>query len=198
MDSQEPNRHQRRRMRTQEKLKKATFDLLLEEGYDEITIQKITDRADLGRATFYIHFKDKEDIVWELIRAGIDVADQEAHRRLHEEKLPESPALFGYSNMFQVAEKNRDLYRIMLGSHGSASLTARVQDYLALDLREEMKSFPLYPNSKVPLEVQAQIITGAVVRLIIWWLESDNNYNAEEMAEMLYETLHPELSSPTQ
>ena len=86
---------------------------------------------------------------------------------------------------------NKDLYRIMLGSQGSALLTANVQDYLAADLIREMESIPANPNSTVPLEIQAQIITGAVVRLIIWWLENENTYTAEDMANMLFRTLHP-------
>jgi AcrR family transcriptional regulator len=39
------------------------MDLILEVGYDSISIQDITDKANLGRATFYLHFKDKDELI---------------------------------------------------------------------------------------------------------------------------------------
>ena len=188
MENKELTRHQRRRLRTRSQLMQAALELLLETGYDNLTVQHITDRADLGRGTFYIHFKDKEDIVWTIIKEGLDEADREAHQKLEQLK-PEQPELFGYSNVFRHAEQNRDLYRIMLGSQGSSALTARVNDYLAADLQREMQKFG-YPFPKdIPIEITAQAITGAAIRLIIWWLEIPNDYTAEDMARMLYGVL---------
>ena len=43
----------------------------MEKGYEAVTIQDITDRADLGRGTFYIHFKDKEEAIWSAIEDGL-------------------------------------------------------------------------------------------------------------------------------
>ena len=189
MEKSQLTRHQRRRLRTRQQLKDATLELLLEVGYDSISIQNITDRADLGRGTFYIYFKDKEDIVWEIIREGLDAADEEARQRVGD-TLPEKPEFYGYLNMFRHADQNRDLYRVMLGSQGSAMLSARVQNYLAEDLEQEILRYGLYPDSPIPQRIVSQVITGATIRLITWWLETPNNYSPEEMAKMLYETLH--------
>ena len=189
MNEPQFTRHQRRRQRTRQQLKDATLSLLLEVGYDAISIQNITDRADLGRGTFYIHFKDKEDIVWEIIKEGLDTADHEARQRVGD-TLPQKPEIFGYLNMFRHADQNRDLYRVMLGSHGSAVLTARVEDYLAADLEQEIQRYGLYPDSTIPHGIVSQVITGATIQLITWWLETPNEYSPEEMAKMLYETLH--------
>ena len=190
MDEKTMNRHERRRQRTRSQLKQATIDLLLEKGYDAITIQDITDRADLGRGTFYIHFKDKADIVWAIVQEGLDETDREARQQFETSDPPPQSEFFGYFNMFQHADKNRDLYRVMLGSQGSAMLTARVQDYLAADLASEMKRYPIYTGYDLPDNVVAQVVTGAIVRLIIWWLETPNDYTPQQMAAMLYEALH--------
>ena len=48
--TQSQNRHQRRKQQTRNLLIQTTLQLILEQGYDSISIQDITDRADLGRA----------------------------------------------------------------------------------------------------------------------------------------------------
>ena len=189
MEGQELNRHQRRRMRTKKKLIDATIDLLLEKGYDAISIQDITDRADLGRGTFYIHFKTKEDIVWSIIKENLDEADRKA-RQVFGISPPSNLVLFAYRNMFNHAAENKDLYRIMLGSLGSSSLTKRVVDYLTADLERDMILYPLAQSYDIPLHIQARIITGAIIELIVWWLENDNEYNPDEMAVMFFNAMH--------
>lgn len=53
----------RRVRRTRKLLHSAFLELVIEKGYDKITIQDILDRADVGRSTFYVHFRDKEALL---------------------------------------------------------------------------------------------------------------------------------------
>src|SRR5205807_7538962 len=53
----------RRRSRTRRSLSQALIELILEKHYDEITVQDVIDRADVGRSTFYAHYRDKEDLL---------------------------------------------------------------------------------------------------------------------------------------
>lgn len=48
--------------RTRKLLKSAFIELMTEQGFDSLTVQDITDRADINRATFYAHFTDKFDL----------------------------------------------------------------------------------------------------------------------------------------
>ena len=72
---EKPNRMERRRLETRGKLLKATLDLVVEKGIEKTTMSDITDRADLGRRTFYYHFVSKEEAV---IAAVADVYQQHA------------------------------------------------------------------------------------------------------------------------
>ncbi len=193
MDTAVPSRHERRRLQTRQLLIQTALRLILEKGYDAISIQDITDRADLGRGTFYIHFKDKEDVVWTAFRDLFQGFEQEAHRSLD----PNQPQVeyYGFLNIFRHADKNRDLYRVMVGRQGSALLTARAQDFLAevflYDARHA--SAPARAgevNFNLPEEFEAQLLTGVVSRLLHWWLETPGRYTAEEMAAMTYKALY--------
>src|SRR5512141_2904590 len=53
----------RRVQRTQQLLREALVALILEKGYDAITVQDILDLANMGRSTFYAHYRDKEDLL---------------------------------------------------------------------------------------------------------------------------------------
>ena len=71
MDIPLPTRHQRRRAQTRKALMQAAVELVIEKGYEAVTAKDVTDRADLGRGTFYVHFKEKEDVVWAAIQGLI-------------------------------------------------------------------------------------------------------------------------------
>jgi AcrR family transcriptional regulator len=190
MDTPLPSRHERRRLQTRKLLIQATLQLVLEKGYDAISIQNITDQADLGRGTFYIHFKDKEEVVWTMFQDMFIEMEQEAHKRL-DRNMPQVE-YYGLLNIFHHAEKNRDLYRVMFGGLGSAMLTARVQDYLAKSFLYDIRHAPEPSdvNFNLPEEIEAQILTGMISRLLFWWLETTNSYTVEQMAGMTYKALY--------
>ncbi|MEY8462257.1 TetR/AcrR family transcriptional regulator [Streptococcus merionis] len=58
-----PNRQARR---TQSIIYQAFIDLLAEKNYNDITVQEIIDRADIGRATFYNHYASKDLLLEQL------------------------------------------------------------------------------------------------------------------------------------
>jgi AcrR family transcriptional regulator len=53
----------RRTQRTRHQLGRALVGLVEEKRFDDITVQDVIDRADVGRSTFYTHFRDKEDLL---------------------------------------------------------------------------------------------------------------------------------------
>jgi AcrR family transcriptional regulator len=55
----------RRILRTRAALRKSLMELIREKGYEALTIEEITSRANLGRATFYLHYHDKDELLLE-------------------------------------------------------------------------------------------------------------------------------------
>jgi AcrR family transcriptional regulator len=191
MDTNPPlSRHTRRRLQTRQRLIQTTLQLVLERGYNAISIQDITDQADLGRGTFYIHFRDKEEVVWTAFQEMFQAMEQEAHKQL-DRRMPQVE-YFGLLNIFRHAQSNCDLYRVMFGGQGSAILTARVQDFMAKAFLVDIRLAPEPPeiNFNIPEEIEAQILTGVISRLLFWWLETPNSYSPERMAAMTYEALY--------
>jgi AcrR family transcriptional regulator len=179
------SRHARRRAQTRSLLVESALQLVLERGYEAITIQDITDRADLGRGTFYIHFKDKEEAIWASFEGLFRQLEQSAHRQL-DRRTPQVE-YYGLLNIFQHAAAHRDLYRVMLGGQGSARLAGRAQDYLAgIFLTDIRAAPPPEQDFHLPEEFEAQYLVGVLARLLYWWLETPQDYTAEQMAGMTY------------
>ena len=191
MNNSIPTRHERRRQQTRQRLIQAAVELLLEQGYDTMNIQAITDRADLGRGTFYIHFRDKEDIVWAAIKDLVLDLEQQAHREF-EKANPAQVEYYGLLNVFRHGEQNRDIYTVILSNKGSSILLGRLQELLAQMLLHDIRAAreKQAMNATIPEEILAQMLTGMISRLLFWWLETPNKYTAEQMAAMIYQALY--------
>jgi AcrR family transcriptional regulator len=191
MESNPFSRQDRRRQQTRRQLIEAAVALVLEKGFEVVTIQDITDRADLGRGTFYLHFKDKEEAVWCAIEDGLHATEEDAHRQ-YAGGIPPQPEYYAYRNIFRHAEQKKNLYKVMLGGQGSAVMTARVQNHLASELQRDLAVLPVdvFLEFRIPGNILAQVITGAIIQLVRWWLETPNKYSADDMAGLLYTCLH--------
>jgi AcrR family transcriptional regulator len=66
------NRLQKRAKRTRKKLKEAALDAFSEKSIDAVTVEEITEKADVGKGTLYQHFDDKEEIVVVLVEEAVD------------------------------------------------------------------------------------------------------------------------------
>jgi len=199
LTSEERNRHQLRRERTRRQLQEATIALVLEKGFDAIAIQDITDRADLGRGTFYFHFSSKEDALWSVVEDRIHTTE----RRLTTDfsgQMPDQPEFYGYLNMFRHVHESKDIYRLIVGSNGSQEIANRAKQYMVKETIGDIENFGVYHEVGQPPQVTAQIVVGLLFSLILWWLETPNEYSAEDMAEVLYRTLHhrppPKIATP--
>ena len=95
----------RRVQRTLKLLKEALIELILEKGYDSVTVQDITDRANLGRATFYFHYKDKDELLVEMLDEVVnELVEQIKKEPLDMKNLRETrPALLVEPRRFELA-----------------------------------------------------------------------------------------------
>jgi len=157
--------------------------LILEKDFDAITIQEIADRADVNRATFYLHFRDKQDLLFRSMQEIFDdlVARMKppTGKNFRLDVPPE-----GTVSMFQHIAENADFYRIALGEKGIASFLARVRDFLyEVSARRIILLQPDKKKYRVPLDVVANYSAGAIIGMTVWWLNNGMPLSPEAMAE---------------
>src|SRR5689334_8627333 len=101
----------RRVRRTQRALREAFVGLVLEHGYDGVTIEDITERADVARATFYAHFDDKEQLLTTLFE---EITTELSERLTRVDHVPEHIRTDAVAGFYEHAAQYRDLYRVCL------------------------------------------------------------------------------------
>ncbi len=121
------SRSERRKQQTREQLVQACRELLIERHYDGLTVQAITDRADLGYGTFYLHFKDKDEIVWAVMQEYSDAFNQAVDARLADIASPRRE-LLAWQAIFEYVGEVREGFAALFGTRGSAVLTQYYRD----------------------------------------------------------------------
>ncbi|MAS37797.1 MAG: TetR family transcriptional regulator [Anaerolineaceae bacterium] len=179
--TEEPAKLDRRVIRTRKLLRNALMELILEKGYDAVTVQDITDRADLGRATFYVHYRGGKE---QLLVSNLEEIYDELVSRLKPLKRegllpgPHKPSQVA----FEHAAEHHDLYLVLLRSQAAASIAQRIREYLAGVIHQELEV--LATESPIPLKVIASYMAGSLIALITWWLENDMPYSPEYMSQI--------------
>lgn len=104
----------RRIRRTKNLLKGHFVQLVKSKGYKNVTVTDIVEKADYNRSTFYLHFKDKEDIAEELITDILDELESAFHLPFLETGIVEYNHILPSSNaFFRHFYDNRDFYSLL-------------------------------------------------------------------------------------
>jgi AcrR family transcriptional regulator len=183
------NRAERRKQQTRTAIKQAAFDLLGEVGYQKLSIRAITERADIGYGTFYGHFSDKDDVVWEVVKEWSDAMMQQVWQRVAHEPHPRREYL-SWVYTFEHLAATREGFVEMFGPGGSARLLQRYQDYVVTIHHSNLAQNHYSSGLNLPLEFLAQFMAGALVRLMQWWAQGNALYTAEEMAQLLFRAVY--------
>lgn len=176
----------RRTARTRKHLSAALIELILEKGYDAVTITDIAERANLRRATFYLHYRDKEDLLLATLGASFDQLAVTMAQVHTSDPLAGKATVEPYRALFEHVDANSSLYRIVLNGQGGAAVSRRIRESLAGLVLQTLNSLPR-EQIAIPPDVLAQFIAGAEWALVTWWLEQDKPYSAEQMAQFAYQ-----------
>ena len=91
------------------------FAMFLEEGYEDITYQKIADRCGITRTTLYVYFKNKKDIfLWSIKQLTSDI-EKELLSIIKNPELTASDCLKQILfKLFDIAENNQVFFKVLL------------------------------------------------------------------------------------
>src|SRR5215813_12304001 len=103
----------RRRERTRHLLSEALVELIREKGYSAITVSDIIERANVGRSTFYAHFRDKDDLFAREMARVIDVLGQNV---MHASQSHSENFLFPSLGLFRHVGEEYELYKALTWS----------------------------------------------------------------------------------
>jgi AcrR family transcriptional regulator len=185
--------------RTRQALQAALLELMVERGYERLTVQQILDRAGVGRATFYLHFRGKED----LLRGSLDLLRDHLGESWHGAPAARGakPGPLGFSlAFFQHVDSHRKLYRAVVGRESGVIVDRQMRRFLAELVREDLlsedrRARPGVERPAVEIDLAAQYVTGALMAIVVWWLDRSIKLSAEEIDRIFRHMTIPALEA---
>jgi len=180
----EAGRPDRRVGKTRRALKEGLTDLILERGYEAVTVQDVIDRADVGRSTFYAHFVDKDDLLLAILSdlrvPGPDTSTWRAN----------DPA-FGWTlELFRHFGSGRRLFKAVTSSQSGAlarrEMTAWLEDLARAELSRLQAPRKLDPAR---LETVVRFLVGTFIGFMDWWMREENEGLPAETVDRAFRSL---------
>jgi len=171
----------RRVERTRQSLQNALSELILEEGYEKVTVQDVIDRANVGRSTFYAHFESLD----QLLLSGFEPLRAQFEDFLSGAEFDhESPWALSLT-MFQQVQKQKGGYITL--THIQKFLHGYLLDHLKMSLPKRSKN--------VPPELLAHYVASSFIALMTWWIDNEYPLSAEKMNEIYRQLVEPGTSA---
>jgi AcrR family transcriptional regulator len=184
----------RRIHKTKSLLHEALGSLIREKPYDAIVVQEILDRANVGRSTFYIHFRDKDD----LLACGIhdmigsvyttkSLSSVKRHERLIRFSLP----------IFEHIHRHRHIGSARMGVRGRAvlheHLRKEVAELISADVKRDLQS-RRKTAGQIPSDLFVQYVASTFILVLNWWIESRSPLPPNDINNLFRELILPTLT----
>lgn len=171
-------------------IRDALLSLMDEKGFDHITVRNITERAEINRATFYLHYQDKHDLLQKMVDEMMDEfqiafqlpPDFEVSDFVKDTDTPPD----SFIRQFEHIAANAPFYRVMLGINGLPGFSIKMETVIRKSLYH--RSIIAQPNDNqvlMPRDIIVRYVTSAHLGIIMYWLENDMHYSPKYMATQL-------------
>ncbi|EOL50880.1 TetR/AcrR family transcriptional regulator [Enterococcus caccae] len=149
----------RRILKSKQAIRTAFVNLLMERGFDEITIKDIAEQADIARKTFYLHYLDKYDLLEQLVDEHLSelriICDQKQEKELVE----------GTIIWFNYFDARKDFFQALFKSNSTLSFRKKLLDFTMGELKK--KIYPLSDSNRtIDQEILLKFLGIAVMGII--------------------------------
>jgi AcrR family transcriptional regulator len=172
----------RRARRTRDALGDALVELMQERPFKSITVQDVLDRADVGRSTFYTHYRDKDDLFlsdvedfWEMMSSMLERNGEKSNR------VAPVRELFAH-----IAEAK--VFRDALVASGKAHDVMELgQGQFARAIEQRlMKLSKTKSTAAWQFAATAHALAGALFSSLNWWIDHGMPVSAAEMDDVFH------------
>ena len=180
----------RRTRRTRSRLSGAMVELIKEKRFDDITVQNVIDRADVGRATFYTHFRDKEDLFEQ---------QWQQFNRLLAEKIDWQKAgqesFFPVTFFFQHLQDSQSFYCGLVRSGKIDGIFKSGVEYFSGHIEATLNERLKQQAVAIPIPILSHYLATEFFALLKWWLDGRMPYTPETMDKIFHRLVNPTINA---
>jgi AcrR family transcriptional regulator len=170
----------RRILHTRDTLGDALVALMQEKNFEQITVQEVLERAGVGRSTFYVHYRDKDDLFMSDVEEFFELLATMLKRR-----GADSKRLLPVQEFLVHLRDARPFYEALVKSKKMNDVQALARGIFARSIIERLQSAgtKLHPEQRA---AQAHALAGSLLSLIDWWTAKGMKPDPKEMDEMFH------------
>ena len=174
----------RRVRRTRKLLKEALVAVTLEKGYQNVTIQDVTERADIGYRTFFRHFSGIDQL---LVAVGQETLNELREILIFPSKIDAS--LVGGAHekngqvLFKFIQKTPDIFQVLFLERGVRFCLQPVIEAAGKDIDQLLSTIS---DLRFPQKIITNHLIASIFELIRWWLLNGMSHSPEEMGEIMH------------
>lgn len=183
----------RRVSRTRAMLQQGFCTLLRRKRYEAITVDDICSAANVGRSTFYAHYKSKDDLKRSGLAESLHGAVIERQKAARANAGAVRAAPFDFSlGVFEHARDHLDHYRTLAGGRGGAVALAKVRQMVMRLVRDELALASTRDSTdEFEGEAAVQYVVGGCMALLTWWLDNGAKLPPRQIDAIFHDlTLH--------
>lgn len=169
----------RRVIRTKQQIRQAMIELLSEKGINAISVRELTQRANINRGTFYIHYRDTQDLITQLGSEAMDKLGAVCQRHPPAQTPRESYPFL--EDLFQTLKSDPQLFMVFLSTSGSHSYSQKICTMIQDCFLDDLLSVFYSAEPKQRRIASGYIVAGCLHEALLW-LESGMHESPEEMA----------------
>jgi AcrR family transcriptional regulator len=185
----------RRIQKTQSHLREALSSLIREKAYDSISVKEILNRANVGRSTFYMHFRDKDELLVSGIRGMLGAVQSKASPisgKRHEKIIGFSLPIFEHIYQHRRGGEGK------MGSRGRAIIHEHLQKVLVELIGDEVgKEFQGRRKAagQIPSQLLVEYVASTFILVLNWWVESRSPLTAKQINDIFMALTLPTLAA---
>ncbi|WP_442598831.1 TetR/AcrR family transcriptional regulator [Neobacillus sp. D3-1R] len=181
----------KRTMRTKRIIRDSLTELMEEKGFDGITVRDLTAKAEINRGTFYIHYRDKFDLleqseneIFQELETIVQVVSQINPLEVMKHNLQNEPLPF-LIKLFEYFQENSNFLKVILGPNGDASFQVRLKEFIKKSFLQHLVIKLNKEDMLVPVDFLIAYVSSAHLGVIQHWLETGMEKSPREMSLIL-------------
>ncbi|EOT41146.1 MULTISPECIES: TetR/AcrR family transcriptional regulator [Enterococcus] len=174
--------------RTNKMIIEAFIQLVEKNGFEQVTVQDIADEAMINRATFYAHYKDKQDLYETIfdyaLTAFTSVLNPTELVKGNRIKVKQIERVMSqiYSNIYD----NRKFYLIIMDGSANEILRKKIADVLNEQYADIFNRLKITENDiEVPMDFIIEYMTSIFIGTLHWWLTTDSQMTPDHLAKLV-------------
>ena len=177
-----------RTKRTRKMILEAFINLVEEKGYEHVTVSDIANQAMINRATFYAHFKDKQDvydyIFKEALEQFMNVLAPVQLGRTNQLQLHAIEQII--THIFEKIQENRVFFKTVLNAHGNEQLRKQISQILRSTYANIFDQVEIREKDFiVPIDFIIEYMSSTFMASLHWWINQEISFSPKQMAQLI-------------